>query len=331
MKDLLKGPVAKTVTLKQLRVIAAIAKNGRITSAAHNLGVTPPAVALQLRLLEDNLGLALFDRSRQGLRPTDAGAFMLETEGRIAATLEECDEGLRQLKGLERGRVSVALVSTSKYFAPRALAAFARAHPGIEFELLVGNRDDTVEALTQFKADIAIMGRPPDAIKLEQQVIGDHPHVIIARPDHPQADRRLLTLRSLMDDVFLLRESGSGTRILADKLFAKADVEPRVGMECGSNETIKQAVMAGLGVALISAHTIAAEIAEGRLAILNVRGLPIVRKWYVLRMKAKRLLPAGQALWTFLVKDGALFLPAPDIGAERRSVLSATPRKAGAP
>ena len=309
MKDLLKGPVAKTVTLKQLRVIAAIAKNGRITGAANDLGVTPPAIALQLKLLEDNVGLALFDRSPTGLRPTDAGIFMMEIECRIAATLVECDEGLRQLKGLGRGRISVALVSTSKYFAPRALAAFARENPSIEFELLVGNRDETINALTEFRADIAIMGRPPTTIKLEQQVIGDHPHVIIARPDHPLAGRRQLTLRSLMDDVFLLREQGSGTRILADKLFAKSDVEPRVGMECGSNETIKQAVMAGLGIALISAHTIAAEISEGRLAVLNVRGLPIIRKWHVLRMKAKRLLPAGQALWTFLTKDGARYLP----------------------
>lgn len=309
MKDLLKGSMAKTMTLKQLRVIAAIAKTGKITGAANDLGVTPPAVALQLRLLEDNAGLALFDRSHTGLRPTDAGVFMMEIERRIAATLEECDEGLRQLKGLGRGRISVALVSTSKYFAPRALAAFAHANPNIEFELLVGNRDETIRALTEFRADIAIMGRPPTRIKLEQQVIGDHPHVIIARPDHPLASRRHLTLRALMDDVFLLRELGSGTRILADKLFAKSDVEPRVGMECGSNETIKQAVMAGLGVALISAHTIAAEVAEGRLAVLSVRGLPIIRKWYVLHMKAKRLLPASRALWTFLAKDGARYLP----------------------
>lgn len=317
MKDLLKGPIAKTVTLKQLRVIAAIAKNGKITGAANDLGVTPPAVALQLKLLEDNVGLPLFDRSHLGLRPTDAGTFIMEIESRIAATLVECDEGLRQFKGLGRGRVTVALVSTSKYFAPRALAAFARDNPGVEFELLVGNRDDTIAALTQFRADIAIMGRPPTTIKLEQQVVGNHPHVIIARPGHPLVGRRLITLRSLMDDVFLLREMGSGTRILADKLFAKADVEPRVGMECGSNETIKQAVMAGLGVALISAHTIAAEIAEGRLAVLNVRGLPLIRKWYVLRMKAKRLLPAGQALWEFLVKDGAKYLPSAQLEAAR--------------
>lgn len=301
--------MAKAVTLKQLRVVAAIAKTGKITGAANELGVTPPAVALQLKLLEDNVGLALFDRSHAGLRPTDAGGLIMEIERRVAATLEECDDALRQLRGLGRGRISVALVSTSKYFAPRALAAFARDHPNIEFELLVGNRDETIKALTDFRADIAIMGRPPTRIRLEQQVIGDHPHVMIARPDHPLVGRRHLTLRALMDDVFLMRELGSGTRILADKLFAKSDVEPRVGMECGSNETIKQAVMAGLGLALISAHTIAAEVAERRLAVLSVRGLPIIRKWYALHMKTKRLLPASQALWAFLIRDGARYLP----------------------
>lgn len=301
--------MAKTATLKQLRVIAAIAKSGKIIAAAKELGVTPPAVALQLKLLETNVGLGLFDRSHLGLRPTDAGKYLMEIESRISATLDECDAGLRQLKGLDRGRISVALVSTSKYFAPRALAAFSSEHPGIEFELLVGNRDETIEALVGFRADLAIMGRPPTTIKLQAQPIGEHPHVIIAPPDHPLCKRSLVTLRTVMQEPFLLREVGSGTRILADKLFATTELEPRVGMECGSNETIKQAVMAGLGIALISAHTIAAEIAENRLAVLNVRGLPIIRKWYVLRMKAKNLLPAPQALWSFLVREGERFLP----------------------
>jgi len=319
MKDLLKGPIAKAVTLKQLRAVAAIAKNGKIVAAAKELGVTAPAVALQLKQLEDHVGLPLFDRSSLGLRPTDAGLCVMEIEGRVAATLGECDERLRELKGLGRGRVSLALVSTSKYFAPYALAAFARENPGIEFELIVGNRGETIAALTRFKADIAIMGRPPTEVRLHSQAIGAHPHVIIAPPTHACVGRPRMALQALMREPFLLRERGSGTRILADRLFAATELEPRVGMECGSNETIKQAVMAGLGIALISAHTIAAEVAGGRLAVLSVRGLPIVRKWYVLRMKTKQLLPAGQALWDFLVRDAAHFLPGAggDADAER--------------
>lgn len=299
----------RNVTLKQLGVLATIAKSGKITSAARDLGVTPPAVTLQLKLLEDSVGMPLFDRSSRGLRPTDAGRYMLEREARIASTLAECKEGLQQLKGLGRGRVSIGIVSTTKYFAPLALAAFSRENPSIELGLLVAHRNEIIEVLTNLKLDMAIMGRPSKTIELERQVIGDHPHVIIAAPDHRLAGKSRIPLRSLVNDTFLLRESGSGTRILTDQMLAKADLAPRLGMEFGSNETIKQAVMAGLGVAFISAHTVAAEVAQGRMIVLPVTGLPIVRKWYVLRAQAKHLLPAGTALWEFLVKHSGRFLP----------------------
>jgi LysR family transcriptional regulator, low CO2-responsive transcriptional regulator len=309
MKEKLKGRLLRNVTLKQLRVLAAIAKSGKIKIAANNLGVTPPAVTLQLKLLEQSVGIPLFDRSQSGMRPTDAGRYLLDIEARLTSVLDECDESLRQLKGLSRGRVSIGVVSTTKYFAPLALAAFARINPGIQIDLLVGNREETIEALTTFKLDMAIMGRPPKSIELEQAVIGDHPHVIIADPNHRLAQKHNIPLRSLMGDTFLLREPGSGTRILTDQMFAKAELTPRFAMEFGSNETIKQAVMAGLGVAFLSAHTVAAEAMEGRMSVLAVRGLPIVRKWYLLRARAKNLLPAGTALWDFLVKDGPRFLP----------------------
>jgi LysR family transcriptional regulator for metE and metH len=309
MKERLKGPIERSATLKQLRVLAAIAKSGKITKAAKELGVTPPAVTLQLKLLEDSVGVPLFDRTPQGMRPTDAGHYLVDTESRISSALNECDEELRQLKGLGRGRVCIGVVSTTKYFAPLALAAFCRENPDVDLELLVGNRDETIKALTGLELDMAIMGRPPGSIELERQVLGDHPHVIIAAPDHRQAGKRSITLRSLINDRFLLREVGSGTRILCDQIFAKAELTPRFGMEFGSNETIKQAVMAGLGIAFISAHTIAAELMQGRMIVLPVRGLPVMRKWYLLRAKAKHLLPAGTALWQYLVSDGGKFLP----------------------
>lgn len=310
MVEKLKPASLRDITLKQLRVLAAVAKSGKITSAASALGVTPPAVTLQLKQLERSVNLPLFDRSHVGMRPTDAGFYMLDVAARITSTLEECGEGLRELQGLGRGRVSIGVVSTTKYFAPRALAEFARTHPGVELELLVANREETIATLTSFKLDMAIMGRPPQtAIELESQVIGDHPHVIIASPSHHLASKRQVVLRSLIHDKFLLREPGSGTRILTDQLFAKAGMVPTFGMEFGSNETIKQAVMAGLGVAFISGHTVAAEVEQQRLVVLPVKGLPLMRKWYVIRAKAKHLLPAGVALWEFLVKEGARFLP----------------------
>lgn len=309
MKEKLRGAVQRNVTLKQLRVVAAVAKNGKITAAANQLGVTAPAVTLQLKMLEQSVGLPLFDRTQSGLRPTDAGEYIVQLQARIESALDECDQIMRSLKGLGRGRVSIGVVSTTKYFAPLALAAFARQNPNVELELFVGNREETIAALESFKIDMAIMGRPPRTIELDQQEIGEHPHIIIAAPSHRLATAKNVPLRAFVDETFLLREPGSGTRILSEQIFAKADITLDFGKEFGSNETIKQAVMAGLGVAFISAHTVATEIKQRRLVVLDVRGLPVIRKWYVLRPTAKHLLPAGSALWEFLSTSAASFLP----------------------
>jgi LysR family transcriptional regulator, low CO2-responsive transcriptional regulator len=309
MKEKLSGLLQRNATLKQLRVLAAVAKSGKITSAASQLGVTAPAVTLQLKMLEQSVGLPLFYRTQAGMRPTDAGKCVAQMQSRIEAALQECDEMVRNLKGLESGSASIGVVSTTKYFVPIALAAFARNNPKVQLELFVGNRQETVAALASFKVDMAIMGRPPETLEVQKQEIGEHPHVIVASPLHRLAAESDISLMSLSNDRFLLREPESGTRILNDHLFAKSDVEPRLAMEFGSNETIKQAVMAGLGVAFISAHTVAAEVNDGRLVVLNVRGLPIIRKWYLLRSKSKSLLPAGSALWDFLILNAKDFLP----------------------
>jgi LysR family transcriptional regulator for metE and metH len=298
----------RSVSLKQLRIVSAVAQTGKIVSAANMLGVTPPAVTLQLQLLEEAAGLPLFERAKGGLRLTDAGQLYLYAARRVDRVLQECNEAVKTLKGMGGGRVMVGLVSTAKYFAPRALAAFAVAHPVIEMHLLIGNRQRTLAALGDLEIDLAITGYPPDDMAFEKRVIGDHPHIIIAPPDHPLAGHRL-KLEQLAREVFLVREPGSGTRRLMERLFASAGIAPRIGMEIDSNETIKQSVMAGLGIAVISGHTVAAEIEEGRLAVLDVRGLPVVRKWYVVRHAEKRLLPAASAMWDFLVSDGWRFLP----------------------
>jgi len=309
MKEKLNHRLVRDVTLRQLRVMPVIARCGRITTAANELGITPPAVTLQLKQLEDAAGLALFERTRQGLRLTDAGLHVLGVQARIEAMLLECSDALSEMKGLSRGRVSVGVISTAKYFAPRAIAAFAAAHPRVDVKLTEGNREKIIAALEQFDLDIAIMGSPPDTLAVVQQVIGDHPFIIIAPAGHRLAARRRVTLAALANEKFLLREPGSGTRTLMERLFAKHEVAPRVSTEFGSNETIKQAVMVGLGLAFISAHTVAAEIAAGWLSVLPVEGLPILRQWYAVRAKQKQLLPAGMAMWDFLMAEGASFLP----------------------
>lgn len=297
------------VTLKQLRALDAVVCTGTITKAAKELSVTPPAVSMQMRLLEEAVGLPVVERTKSGLRPTDAGLVVLDAVHHCESALETCGDVLEALKGTSGGRVTVGVVSTAKYFAPRALAAFARAHPKVEMRLSVGNRSETIEKLRNYELDFAVMGRPPESIKVEQAVIGDHPHVIVAPPDHPMAGKRKITIADLTKETFLLREEGSGTRALMQRLFAEVGLNPNIGMEIGSNETIKQAVMAGLGIALISAHTVAPELSEGRLVILHLDGLPVIRKWFVVRRSDRGLMPASRALWDFLAVSGADFLP----------------------
>lgn len=297
------------ITLKQLRIVEAIAKTGKIASAASGLAVTPPAVTLQLKLLEEIVGLSLFERSKTGMRLTDAGRLFLYAAHRVQRTIDECNQAIGAMKGLSGGRVAVGLVSTAKYFAPQALAAFARKFPGIELQLSVGNRQQTLAALTRLDVDIAITGYPPEALDIEKRVIGDHPHVIVAAPDHRLAGRQRLKLADLSMETFLVREPGSGTRKLMERLFSEEKLVPRVGMELDSNETIKQSVMARLGIAVISAHTIAAEVESARLVVLPVSGLPIMRKWYAIRSTDKGVMPAAAAMWDFLVSEASDFLP----------------------
>lgn len=299
----------RKITLRQLRTFAAVVRHGTMAAAAQTLGLTPPAVSIQIRQLEDHAGVALLERTTQGLRMTDAGNLILDAAVRIDAVVEECAGSLEELAGLTGGRASVGVVSTAKYFAPQALAVFSRAHPGVDLRLTIGNRDETVAALKGYEIDMAIMGRPPTGVDVEQAVIGAHPHVIIAAPDHHLTTRARSAPKVLMRETLLMREPGSGTRALFQELFTNAGLEPPQGMEMGSNETIKQAVMAGLGIAMISAHTVAAELSDGRLRALDIKGLPVMRTWFMVKRTDKRLLPASRALWQFMAREGHTYLP----------------------
>ena len=297
------------LTLKQLRAFAETVRTGSITGAAQVLNVTPPAISLQLKLLEEMAGLPLLIRDEKGFRPTDAGQVIVETAQRVEAVMRDGGEALRALRGGVHGTVHVGVVSTAKYFAPHALAAFRALHPEIELKLSVGNRDETVSALRSYDLDFAVMGRPPRDFEVQQEQIGPHPHMVIARPDHPLSRRSDVTLDMLANETFLTREAGSGTRALTDQLFGRMGRIPPIGMEISSNETIKQAVMAGLGVALISAHTVAQEVNEGRLSVIAAEGLPIVRMWYVVRRADRPLLPATGALWRYFKDEVGAMLP----------------------
>jgi LysR family transcriptional regulator for metE and metH len=313
----------RNVTLKQLRVLAAVVRTGSVTGAAQQLNVSPPAVTLQMQLLQDQAGLPLVERNAAGTTATDAGAEILRAVDQIETILANCSAALAAISGTRTGVVSVGVISTAKYFAPRVLGAFARAHPGIELKITIGNRAEMIEGLNRYTIDIAVIGRPPDQLDVEVDAIGDHPHVIIAPPDHPLARLRAIAPRQLEGEIFLVREPGSGTRGLMERFFAEAGIAPRIGMQIGSNETIKQAVIAGLGIAFISGHTIDCALATKSLAILDVAGLPVVRQWWVAHLRQRRLMPAAAAIRTFFIAEGRRYLP--DILGEAGCQVIASP------
>lgn len=313
MTEKLNADLTRDLSLRQLQAVAAIARLGKITSAANHLSVTPPAVTLQLQSIERIVGLSLFDRTPKGLRPTDAGRYFASLYARVESLLEEANETVLEMKSIGRGRVRIGAVSAAQYFTPRIVAAFSKSHPRIEIELYIANRLDTVAHLAQFKLDMAIMGRPPEPPELEQptdhQIIGAHPHVIIANPTHRLVHKRRIMIETLEGEQFIVREPGSGTRSLMERTFTMARISPRTAMTFSSTETIKQSVMAGLGIAFVSAHTVSSELKDGRLAVLRVQGFPVMRHWYAVRPKERQLPPAGQAMWNFLIEEGTRHMP----------------------
>lgn len=296
-------------TLKQLRSLSAAIRSGTISAAARSLHVTAPAVGQQLKLLERTVGVPLFVHTSQGISATDAGRELVTTMDRIEDELDGCARAIELIRSGKTGSVTLGAVSTAKYFTPQLLAAFWHSHPDVDVKLQIGNRTETIEAIANREIDIAIMGRPPADLDLDAEVLGPHPHVIIAAPSHPMAGSDSIRLRKLQTERFLLREVGSGTRNLTEWLFASANIQPTIAMEIVSNETIKQAVIAELGVALISAHTVSAELADGRLVVLNVEKTPIMRHWISVRRQPGHLAPAAQQLWDFLGLNAALHLP----------------------
>ena len=225
--------------------------------------------------------------------------------------LVELGNTLAAIKGKHAGRVSVGIISTAKYFATRLVAAFSKQNPRIELSLSIGNRQETIRLLRDYGIDIALMGQPPTDFPVVSQAIGEHPQVIIAPLDHPLVGRRGIDKAELAEASFIIREDGSGTRTVFDYFFDGVQVHrPHIKFEIGSNETIKQAVMAGLGLSLISGHTIEAELSAGRLAVLDVKGLPIIRQWFLVRRANWTPTPVGEAIWDFAVAHAAEFMPA---------------------
>lgn len=306
----------RRLTLKQLQTVRAVAQSGTIATAADMLRVTPAALTARIKLLESDVGLAFFDRAGGRLRLTDAGKEVVNTTIRMEMLLVELGNTLAAIKGKHAGHISLGMVSTAEYFAPRLIAAFSNENPNIEISLSIGNKQETITLLRDYEIDIALMGQPPADVPVISQAIGAHPQVVIAPLGHRLAGRKDIDKSELAQESFIVREDGSGTRTIFDFFFGDIVVrQPHIKFEIGSNETIKQAVMAGLGLSLISAHTIEAEVAANRIAILDVKGLPIMRQWFLVRRANWSPTPVGAAFWDFTAANATQFMPS-TLGAE---------------
>ncbi len=286
----------KNATLRQLRVFAAAARHQSFVRAAEELNLTPPAVSMQIKELETQVGLPLFDRSQRKVSLTMVGEYLLAHTRKVLAAMRDAEDMVAKFRGLQSGPLDIGMVSTAKYFLPRLLARFRQEHPGIEVHLQVsGNRDDTVALMQQGAVELAIMGRPPKGWPSRAEPFAVHPQVLVTANDHRFATMEMVPAQALANEGFIVREPGSGTRAAYDDYMHQHHLRPHVVMQMSSNEAIKQAVMSGMGVAMLSLHTLGLELQHDLIASPQVEGMPIFRRWYVVNNAAKTLSPAAEA------------------------------------
>jgi len=286
-------------SLRQMQIFQEVARTLSYTRAAEALHLTQPAVFAQVRQLEDQVGCPLIERLGKQLFLTDEGQVVLAAAQAILSEVDNMEMRLADLRGLARGRLRLAVVSTAKYDLPALIGRFSAAHPGIEVALTVGNRQELLARFAQNADDLYILGTPPEGIDAEAEVYAENPLVVIAPPDHPLTGRRV-QVAALARYPFLSRESGSGTRLAAERCFAEAGVAPVARIELGANEAVKQGVMAGLGLSVLSRGTVALELRHGYLVELDVAGFPLMRHWYVAWPRGKRLSLAAEAFLDLL-------------------------------
>ena len=299
------------LTLRQLSVFETFARTGGFTNAAKELHLTQPAVSLQVKQLEENIGLPLYERTGKKILLTEAGREILIYAESISSQLKELESVINEMKGMERGRLNIAIASTANYFAPKLLATFNRRFENVDVYLDVTNREGLIEHLVNNDTDMVIMGRPPDDLKLEFNAFLDNPLVIIAASDHHLAKETHISLERLDSEKFVIRECGSGTRIAIERFFNRQQVSLVTGMEMSSNEAIKQAVEAGLGLGIVSIHTLRLELEANKLVVLDIESFPIMRHWYIVYRSGKRLSPVAKAFSEFVINEAGEILGIP--------------------
>ncbi len=270
--------------------------------------MSQPAVSMQIKQLGDNVGLALFEQLGKRIFLTQAGQEVYDYSRAINQQLTEMETVLNLLKGVTGGKLNVSVISTANYFIPALLAVFNQRFSNIEISLDVTNRETLLQHLNKNTVDLVVMGQPPAELDVEAGAFMDNPLVIVAPPDHPLATQKHIPLKRLQDEVFLVREQGSGTRIAMERFFGEKGIRIKTGMEVGSNEAIKQSVQAGLGLGLLSYDTLEQELSLKRLVILDVAEFPIMRHWYVVHRRGKRLPPVAQAFKEFVLEEAGSLL-----------------------
>ena len=290
-------------TLRQLQVFEKVANHLNYSRAAEELYLSQPAVSMQIKQLEGHIGLPLFEQMGKKIFLTEAGRELFHYARSIAQQLSEMEAVFDEMKGLGQGKLTLSVVNTANYFTPQLLAKFCQRHPNINVILQVANRDAVLKQLADNSTDLAIMGQPPDGLDISAESFLENPLVVIAPPGHPLAKFKRVKFARLAEETFLSREQGSGTRSAMERVFEQHKIQPHISMEMETNEAIKQAVQAGMGLGILSLHSIDLELETGRLAMLNVEHFPLLRHWFVAHRSNKRLSSAALAFKDFLLVE----------------------------
>lgn len=295
------------LTLRQLEILGAVARCESFSRASSELHLSQPAVSMQIKQLEATIGIPLFEYMGKCIHLTEAGAAVLQAGQVIERELSNLEQVLASMQGLKGGTLTVSAASTASIFAARLLALFRTMHPDVRISLNVVNREMLLQHLASNSIDLALMGQPPEGCNLVAQAFMDNPLVVIAATDHALASEANIPLERLLDEPLIGREQGSGTRGALEKYFNEQGYTFQAAMEMNKNEAIKHAVEAGLGLGVVSLHTIRAEIASGQLCVLDVKGFPLKRQWYLVQRESKRLSPAASAFAQLVLEETTQF------------------------
>ena len=295
-------------TLRQLKVFEAVARLLSFSRAAEELHLTQPAVSTQVGKLEEHADNALFEQFGKKIYLTPAGTELLQISRTIIEQFEAADSAMKQFKGVSGGRLNVGVISAGDYFFPRLLVEFAGRHDNVALNFSVHNRAALLRHIAENLTDLAIMVRPPTDLDTVNLPFAPHPYVVVAPPGHALVGVRGIPKARLMREGFVVRERGSDTWKSMEEGFGAELAELRIAMEIGSTETIKQAVIAGMGISFLSAHTVSQELRAGSLCRLDVLGFPLMLNWYVVHRRGKRLPPVAQAFKDFLAAEGTAWI-----------------------